>query len=125
MKRFWKKNPILFIGIAIGIIILAIAAIAALTYILMSLWNGILVSVLTVKAITFWQALGILVLSKILFGGFGKGCRCHRHHGGWNNKMMEKWEKMSPEEREEFKQRWRNKCRTWKGFDETAEKSVE
>ena len=126
MKRFWKKNPILFIFIAIGIIILVIGAIALLSYIVMSLWNAVLVSVLAVKAITFWQALGILVLSKILFGGFGKGCGCgHRRHHAWNDKMKEKWEKMSPEERDEFKQQWRNKCRSWRGFGESAEKSAE
>ncbi len=125
MKRFWKKNPLLFILIALGIIILATAAVSLLVYIVMSLWNGVLVSVLSVKTITFWQAFGILVLSKILFGGFGKGCRCHRRHFGWNEKMKEKWEKMSPEEREEFKQQWRHKCRSWKGFGESAEKSAE
>ncbi len=96
----------------------------------MSLWNGILVSVLSVKAITFWQAFGILVLSKILFGGFGKGHRhCCRHElknkfrGTWNNEMIEKWEKMSPEERDQFKQQWRNKCHGWKGFGE-SEKNI-
>ena len=125
MKRLWKKNPLLFIAISIGIIILALSATALLTYIVMSLWNGILVTVLNVKAITFWQAFGILVLSKILFGGFGKGCRCHHKNHPWNEKMKEKWEKMSPEEREQFKQQWRNKCRGWKDFGETAEKPAE
>ncbi|HEX3025443.1 MAG TPA: hypothetical protein VHP12_09545 [Chitinophagaceae bacterium] len=113
------------IGIGILFAIIATAGIALFGYIVMSLWNGILVSVLSVKAITFWQAMGILILSKILFGGFSKGCGHHRGHFGWNKKMKEKWEKMSPEEREEFKQQWRNKCRTWKGFDETAEKNAE
>jgi len=64
------------------------------------------------------------VLSKILFGGFGKGCG-HRRHHAWNDKMKEKWEKMSPEERDEFKQQWRNKCRGWRGFGESTEKNAE
>ncbi len=118
MKRFRVAK-------IIGIAIIGIAAIGLFVFIVMSLWNGILVSVLGVKAITFWQAFGILVLSKILFGGFSKGCGHHRSHFGWNKKMKEKWEKMSPEEREEFKQQWRHKCRSWKGFGDSAEKNVE
>ena len=112
MKKFWFKK-------IIGFAVLGIAAIALFSFLVMSLWNGILVSVLGVKLITFWQALGILVLSKILFGGFGKGCGHNKHHA-WNEKMKEKWEKMSPEERDEFKQQWRNKCRGWRGFGESV-----
>jgi hypothetical protein len=43
----------------------------------MSLWNCLLPEILGVKSITFWQAMGILILSKILFGGFhfGKGMK--------------------------------------------------
>ena len=51
--------------------------------------------------ITFWQALGLLVLSKILFGGF------HRHGGRdrarWRQRMKDRWEQMTPEEREKFR----------------------
>lgn len=82
------------------------------TWIIMLLWNGILPGVITgVKVITYWQAMGILVLSKILFSGFGR-----RHGGGgWRNKekwmeMKEKFSAMTPEERERFKAEWKNKC---------------
>ena len=118
MKKFWIKK-------IIGFAVLGTVAIALLSFAVMSLWNAILVSVLSVKAITYCQALGILVLSKILFGGFGKGCCGHRKHPMWNEKMKEKWEKMSPAERDQFKQQWRNKCRSWRGFGESAEKSAE
>ena len=59
------------------------------------------------KTITFWQAMGILILSKILFGGFhfGKGVRDFKER-----KMREKMAGLSPEEREKFKEVWRNKC---------------
>jgi hypothetical protein len=88
------------------IIPIVIIAIAAFSAIVMGLWNSILVSVLGVKAITFVQALGILVLSKILFGGF-KG------RGGWGGHrpwMQDKLANMTPEEREKFKAEWRNRC---------------
>ncbi len=100
-----------------GIIVLVLAVTAILSGVIMSLWNSILVAVLGVKIITFWQALGILVLSKILFGGFSKGFGRHRHQMG--QEMRDKWEKMDSGEREQFKQQWRNKCSMWGRHQET------
>ncbi|MFM6925709.1 MAG: hypothetical protein ACKOU7_09440 [Ferruginibacter sp.] len=104
MKKFWIKK---------GLMILVFGTIAILGFglLVMGLWNAILPAVLGVKTITFIQALGILLLSKILFGGFGGG----RHRGGWRNKgkwmeMKDKFGGMTPEEREKFKAEWKNKC---------------
>ncbi len=68
-----------------------------------------LVAVVGVKAISFLQALGILVLSKILFGGFGGHSRWI---GGqaWKEKMKQRWDKMTPDERDKFKAEWKNRC---------------
>jgi hypothetical protein len=99
-----------------GITVLVLAVTALLSAVIMSLWNAILVTVLGVKIITFWQALGILVLSKILFSGFGGHGR-HRHQMG--QEMREKWEKMDTSEREQFKQQWRNKCSMWGRHQDT------
>jgi Ca2+/H+ antiporter, TMEM165/GDT1 family len=50
---------------------------------------------------------GVLVLSKILFGGFrGRPGR----HLYWRRRMMERWEQMTPEERERFRQATRGRC---------------
>ncbi len=66
-KKFWIKK-------IVGFTILAIGGIALLTWVVMLLWNGVLAEVVPVSTVTYWQALGLLVLSKILFGGFrGKG----------------------------------------------------
>lgn len=97
------KKGVLFVPIFIGGIFL-------FTWVVMLLWNGILPEVTGVKTISFFQAMGILALSKILFGGFGRG-----HSGGWRNKekwmeMKEKFAGMTPEEREKFKAEWKNKC---------------
>lgn len=59
------------------------------------------------RTITFWQALGILVLSKILFSGFG-GRPGHRGH--WRNRMRDRWAGMTPEERERFRQGIHSRC---------------
>ncbi len=84
---------------ALKIALFATLAATAVTFLVMSLWNVLMPGIFAVRAISFWQALGLLVLSKILFGGFrpyaGGGLRGRR-------RMMERWEQMSPEEREKF-----------------------
>lgn len=106
------------VGKGIGIFFCVLLFAALFTFIVMSLWNAILPAVLGVKTITFWQALGILILSKILFGGFGGG-----KGGGpwkakararWRDHMMSKWENMSPEDREKFKSSWEERCGGWR-----------
>ncbi len=99
------------------VILIVIAAASLLSFIVMNLWNAILPGVIHVSPITFPQALGILVLSKILFGGFG-GRR--RWRGGPPPFMQRKFANMTPEEREQFKQEWRNKCSRW-GFRQNEE----
>ncbi len=99
------------------IVLIVAVALVVFGFIVMSLWNAILPAVLHVSTITFGQALGILVLCKLLFGGF-KGGWGGQGHGParWRNmeKLKEKWTNMTPEEREKFKQRFRNgRCRSW------------
>lgn len=76
----------------------------------MLLWNYVLAEVTNVKTINFWQALGIFALSKILFGGF-KGGRNGRVYK-WKE-MRQKWNNMSPEEKEKFKSEWQQRCGKW------------
>lgn len=101
-------------GKAVLILICITAFVMLFSFIVMSLWNAILPAVLGVKVITFWQALGILVLSKILFGGFGG---FHRKKEQFRNrfrqKMMDKLAAMTPEEKEKFKNEWKNRCGGW------------
>lgn len=103
MRRFSAKKFFMILTIAV-------AATLVFGFVVMSLWNAILPVVLGVKAITFWQALGILLLSKILFGGFGRGGGFgHRRHE-WRQQMQQKMSAMTPEEREKFKAEWKNRC---------------
>ncbi len=72
------------------------------------LWNAVLpAAVPAIKTISYWQAMGIFALSKILFG-FNKGWGGNRRQ--WKEKMEQKWNAMTPEEREKFKSEWRNRC---------------
>ncbi|MES2850602.1 MAG: hypothetical protein V4685_16200 [Bacteroidota bacterium] len=105
MKRFRLKKVLM-------IIVFAAAAITAFSFIVMGLWNAILPQVISgVTAITFWQATGILVLSKILFGGFSRGGGAFAaRRQAWKEQMKEKWGSMTTEEREKFKAEWKNRC---------------
>ena len=88
-------------------IIVFMAFIAAVATIVMLLWNAILPEVTGVKPLNFWQAAGLLILAKILFGGFkGRGHWKHSGNEHWKNKWME----MKPEEREAAKSRWQEYC---------------
>ncbi|HMF77390.1 MAG TPA: hypothetical protein VK604_17160 [Bryobacteraceae bacterium] len=89
------------------IALFAVLAVAAISFFVMSLWNVLMPDIFAVRAISFWQALGLLILSKILFGGF------RPHAGGgtrWRRRMIDRWEQMTPEEREKFKQGMRRGC---------------
>jgi hypothetical protein len=91
------------------IFIFSIAALFLFSFIVMNLWNAILPAVIHVTAITFWQALGILILSKILFGGFGG----RRWGGRRNHFMQERFANMTSEEKEKFKAQWKDRCNRW------------
>ena len=83
------------------IALFATLAVTVVSFLVMSLWNVLMPGIFAVRAISFWQALGLLVLSKILFGGF------RPYSGGgprWRRRIIERWEQMTPEEREKFKQ---------------------
>lgn len=71
------------------------------------LWNWLLPSLFGWPAITFWQAFGILALCRILFGRFGSRFPNREH---WRHRMRERWQHMTPEERERMRQRWGGRC---------------
>ena len=92
---------------ALRIALFASLAAAVLGLLVMGLWNILMPSIFEVRTISFWQALGLLILSKILFGGF------RPYRGGdprWRRRMLERWQKMTPEEREKFVQGIRLGC---------------
>jgi len=71
------------------------------------LWNWLLPPLFGLRQITFWEALGILALCRILFGGFG-GHGSYR--SGPRRRMGERWKHMTSEERERFRQGMRGRC---------------
>jgi Ca2+/H+ antiporter, TMEM165/GDT1 family len=86
------------------IIPLILLGVTAIGFITMALWNAVLPQLFHFPVITFWQAICLLILSRLLFGGT-MGPRGGHNHQQWRNRLREKWEKMTPEEREKFSQR--------------------
>jgi hypothetical protein len=86
----------------------------------MRLWNWLLPTLFGWRQITFWQALGLLLLCRILFGGFGgRGFGRSNIRGRIRERMAERWDRMTPEERERFRQGMAGRC----GFGPSATES--
>lgn len=100
MKRYWLIRRLKFMAFGA-------AALVVFGFVVMSLWNWLMPSLFGWRLIDFWQALGLLVLSRILFGGFRGRPGGHRY---WRRRMMERWEQMTPEEREKFRAGMRRCC---------------
>ena len=116
MENGWiKRNKWIF----------AVAPLALVAFIwlggevVMHLWNWLLPEIFGVRTINLWQALGLLVLSRILFGGW----RCGGNdHSKSQRPSDEKWKKMTPEEREKFRADMRSR---WCGGKTLANESKE
>lgn len=84
----------------------------------MRLWNWLLPTLFGWRQITFWQALGLLLLCRILFGGVGRGFGSSTVRGRIRQRIAERvgertaerWAHMTPEERERFRQGMRGCC---------------
>jgi hypothetical protein len=83
-------------------VVLGLAIAAAFGAVVMFLWNALMPAIFDVAAITIWQALGLLVLSRLLFGGFGSRWEHGFGRFAGKNPIREKWMKMTPEERKDF-----------------------
>ncbi len=104
MKTWWMmKAGKMFAFFVIG------AALFGL--VVMFLWNALIPDLFRGPSLTFWQALGLLVLSHILLRGSGHW----RHSNGWRHerwrrKFEQKLAAMAPEERQKFKDEWEHRC---------------
>jgi len=118
MRRYW---PLL---IPLGLLAMALFIFVG-GEVVMLLWNWLAPALFHLPVITFWQALALLAICRILFGGFGM------HGGGGGqpsqhrfrmgeritdrmaDRFADRWQHMSPEQRERFRERVRERC----GFD--------
>jgi Ca2+/H+ antiporter, TMEM165/GDT1 family len=75
----------------------------------MMIWNAILPEVIGVTEVNYWQMLGILFLSKLLFGGNKFGSKNNKHKHKKSREWREKFKNMTDEEKETFKSEWRSR----------------
>jgi hypothetical protein len=104
-RRGWyKRNKWIFV-----VAPLALAAFVTIGgEVVLHLWNWLAPALFGWRQINFWQALGLLVLCRILFGGWG-GRGHGPGRGGWRRGRDERWAQMTPEEREKFRQNLRSR----------------
>ncbi len=90
----------------VKLMVLVIVGIAVLGWVVMQLWNWLIPEIFAgAHAVNYCQALGILLLSKILFGSFNCGCRGRMRHQHEGN--------MTSEEREHLKNRLTSRWSMW------------
>lgn len=69
--------------------------------IVMHLWNWLMPAIFGLKLISFWQAIGLLILARILVGGLGGGSNNSRRR---QRHLKDRWEHMTPEERDRLRE---------------------
>ena len=98
--------------IFLGFPFLIIVAALLMGLIVMLLWNFIFPAVLHTEKISYWQAVALLVLCRILFFGFRRGRPGDHRAQMWRGagpQWRQKWMTMSDEERAKFREEWRQK----------------
>ncbi len=111
MRRFKAFKVVKFV-------VFGVLFMAAASFVTMLLWNALMPGIFGLPALNLGQTFGLLVLSRLLTGGFRPGWRGgHSRHHHWKQKMSERWARMTPEEREHWKSHWGGRCGK---FRETA-----
>jgi hypothetical protein len=100
MKRRWLVRGVKFL-------VIAAVGVTAASAVVMTLWNWVVPVTFGLPALSLGRAFALLVLSRLLLGGLfgGLGRRMH-----WRHRMRDRWEQMSPEQRERFMAGMRRGC---------------
>jgi len=107
MKKIWIARAARFVAFAV-------LGVGLFGFGLMGLWNVLVPAMFGGPVITFWQALGLFALSRILFFPFrlrGRPRRQDEPRGAYFRKRFEeKLSRMTPEERERFRNQYAGRC---------------
>ncbi|MGE3606577.1 MAG: hypothetical protein AB7H94_24660 [Lautropia sp.] len=85
--------------------------VAVIGWVVQALWNSVVVEISGARPMSFWQALGLLLLCRILLGRWGRGGR-----GPWSRvpgddgSVRDRWRGLSPAQRDQLRDRWRARC---------------
>jgi hypothetical protein len=102
-QNYCKRHKCFFIPL----LIIGLFVLSAIVWLL---WNHLLPVIFALPIISYWQAMGLLLLSRILFGGWSYRKHFehveHKHHQVLKEKLME----MSEDEKLKFKNIWKSRC---------------
>ena len=118
MKHKWFVHAAKFL-------LLAVIASFAIGFIVMMLWNALIPDLFKGPVVSYWQSIGLLLLSHILLRGWGKW----RYTNGWRsdhwrNRFEEKLATMTPDEREKFREEWKHRCGSFGPTDNPDNKTI-
>lgn len=105
MRSWWIKK-------AAAMIAVTVVTVLIFGGVVMLLWNAIVPDVFGASSLTYWQAVGLLLLAQILCRGVGRWRTYHdpSARDRWKHKLEAKLAAMAPEERERFKAEWERRC---------------
>jgi hypothetical protein len=107
------------VGRAVAILVSIAVVLTVVGAAVMLLWNALVPELFHAPRLSYGQALGILILSRLLFGGLrGRPGLWHWRGGHWR----QEWQAMTPEERERLRERFARRCGPQRtpGVDEGA-----
>ena len=96
-----RKSVARFLMLGVAAVVATVAIGFVFGFAVMWLWNWLMPDLFGLRPIGFWQAFGLLLLARLLFGGVRGGSGRHMR---WRHRMRERWERMTPEERERFRE---------------------
>ena len=118
MKRFWLARALKFA-------VIMVIALGVVSVIVMYLWNWLVPTLFSGPTLTYWQTLGLLLLSRLLLGGLRPRGPFHHPgrfghkrfgHGPFGRGMHRKhWSHMTREERQKMREHLRNQRRGFGG----------
>ncbi|GAA4009810.1 hypothetical protein GCM10022408_22430 [Hymenobacter fastidiosus] len=97
-------------------ILLGLLFVAVMGFVTMRLWNWLVPDLFHGPVLTFWQTIGLLLLTRLLTGFRGGGARpgfsrkWQQHKNDWKQQMESRLAGMTPEEQEQFRQKMRTSC---------------
>lgn len=100
------KRRVRWVLWAILITPVVMAVLALVGLVVMLLWNALVPQLFHGPSLGYWQAVGLLLLCRLLFGGLRRG----GWRGHWRHRWRERWEQMTPEERAQLRERVLSRC---------------
>jgi hypothetical protein len=112
------RHPVRWVVKGVGVLTVVTIVFALLGLVVMLLWNALVPALFRGPVLQYWQAVALLLLSRVLFGGLrGRG----GWHGHWRRHMWrERWEQLTPEERAQLRERFMRHCGHGDGPPESA-----